>query len=67
MKESKKIHTLTHHAIDTLQSAYQNVHKEHAEGLILSALVTVKHVHDLINPGEESLEEMDPEEYCAAI
>jgi hypothetical protein len=67
MNESANIHTLAHHALNTLQSAYQNIQKPHVDGLILSAMVSVRHLHDLINPAQRSIDDVDPEEYCAAI
>jgi hypothetical protein len=67
MSQSERtLHSLTHHAIETLQLAYGECTHTPVEGKILSAIVTVKQVHDMLDR-PECTEFLDPEEYCAAI
>ena len=60
------LHTLTHNAMDTLRMAYGECANRPVEGRILSAMLTVKQVHDMLQR-PDSPELLDPEEYCAAI
>ncbi|NVN90118.1 MAG: hypothetical protein HXX11_05885 [Desulfuromonadales bacterium] len=59
------MHSLTHAALDDLQSAFQNCSRTD-EGLILSALVKVKTLHDLLPCIENSCSDSNPGDYFQA-
>lgn len=67
MKEDSNLHTLAHLVINDLQKAFTASPGAQIEELILSAMVTVKKVHDQLLPAECTTADIDPEEYCAAI
>jgi hypothetical protein len=67
MTHDSSLHTLTHLVINNLQKAYITSLDSQAEGLILSALVTAKEVHDRLLHSDNSCADIDPEEYCTAI
>ena len=58
---------LTSTAIETLQQAFVQCSHVPTGGLILSALVKIKQVHDNLNLINQACSEADPSEYCAAI
>lgn len=67
MAENSNLHTLTHLIISDLQKACTGSPAAQIEGLILSAMVTVKEVHDQLLSSECGTADIDPEEYCTAI
>lgn len=67
MAENSNLHTLTHLVINDLQKAFSGSPGAQIEGLILSAMVTLKKVHDQLLSYECGSADIDPEEYCAAI
>ncbi|MBT0666158.1 hypothetical protein KI809_17745 [Geobacter pelophilus] len=67
MQNHSNMHTLTHTIINDLQQAFSACSDHPTEGLILSAIVTVKQVHDLLPQPESAMADLDPEEYCCAI
>ena len=67
MHDEATIHTLTHAAINDLQNAFMACSHRPTEGLILSAIVTVKKVHDLLALPCQAEADLDPEEYCCAV
>jgi hypothetical protein len=67
MFQDANLHTLTHVVINDLQKAFKTCHDQPTEGLILSAMVTVKKVHDQLLNIDSTTTDFDPEEYCAAI
>lgn len=67
MAENSNLHNLTHLVINDLQRAFTVSTGAQLEGLILSAMVTVKKVHDQLLSSECGTADIDPEEYCAAI
>jgi len=62
-----KIHILTHSLLDELQHAFQECGEESIEARILSAIVSVRMVHDDVTPLGCSCSGIDPEEYCCAV
>lgn len=67
MTENSNLHTLTHLVINDLQKAYTVSPGVQLEGLILSAMMTVKKVHDQLLSSGCGTADIDPEEYCSAI
>jgi hypothetical protein len=67
MDNYSSLHTMTHVVINDLQKAFLACHDRPTEGHILSAIVTVKQVHDFITHPESAMADVDPEEYCAAV
>lgn len=59
------MHNLTHAALNDLQNAFQNCSRTD-EGLILSALVKVKTLHDLLPGIESSRSHGTPDQYVQA-
>jgi len=59
------MHSLTQAAINDLQSAFQNCNRSD-EGLILSALVKVKTLHDMLPCVENCCSDSNPGEYYQA-
>jgi hypothetical protein len=58
---------LTNTAIETLQRAFLESHHAPVEGLILSALVTVKQVQEELGLQKDEVCEYDPCDYCVAV
>ncbi len=67
MQNHTNLHTLTHVVINDLQQAFVACPDRPTEGLILSAIVSVKKVHDLLPEPESAISDIDPEEYCCAV
>jgi hypothetical protein len=67
MNDSVKLHTLTHSAMEDLQHAFLECKQKPLESRILSAIVSVKMVHDSLNSPEFSSSDIDPEELCCAV
>ena len=67
MQDMNSMHNLTHAAMEQLQSAFLECRHARAEGMILSALVTVKKVHDALLDVTEPPADLDPEELCCAV
>lgn len=67
MTQDSNMHALTHMVINDLQRAFKVSPGTQIEELILSAMVTVKKVHDQLLPSDCTSADIDPEEYCAAI
>jgi hypothetical protein len=67
MSQDANLHSLTHVVINDLLKAFKACHDRSTEGLILSAMVTAKKVHDQLIVSESNTSDFDPEEYCAAI
>jgi hypothetical protein len=67
MNQDSSLHTLTHVVITDLQKAFIVCPDRPTEGLILSAILTVKKVHDLLPQPDSCLSDLDPEEYCCAV
>ncbi|HIJ95896.1 MAG TPA: hypothetical protein HPP94_09205 [Desulfuromonadales bacterium] len=64
MINHEELHKLTHVVIERLDIAFRK-HLDHStEGLILSALVSAKLIHDQF---AYNAYDLDPEEYCAAV
>ncbi len=61
------LHNLSHSAINDLQSAFQECKYSSAGGLILSAMVKIRDIHNLMPMGDTSCSDIDPEEYCSAV
>jgi hypothetical protein len=66
-KNNPNLHTLTHVVINDLQQAFIACPDRPTEGLILSAIVSVKTVHDLLPQTDSGISNIDPEEYCCAV
>lgn len=67
MSHDSSLHPLTHVVINDLQKAIITCHDRPTEGLILSAIMTVKKVHDQLLNIDSTTSDLDPEEYCSAI
>jgi hypothetical protein len=67
MRNHPNLHTLTHSIVNDLQQAFIVCPDRSTEGHILSAIVTVKKVHDLLPSPESAISDIDPEEYCCAV
>jgi hypothetical protein len=67
MQNNPTLHILTHAIVNDLQQAFVACPDRSTEGLILSAIVTVKKVHDLLPSPESAISDIDPEEYCCAV
>jgi hypothetical protein len=67
MKNIVNLHTLTQSAMEELQHAYLECAQKPVEGHILSAIVSVRMVHDIITGPEFSCADIDPEEFCCAV
>jgi len=67
MNNNPNLHTLTHSVMDNLQHAFLECEQKPVEGHILSAIVSVKMVHDILTEPEFSSADIDPEEYCCAV
>jgi len=67
MNNTEQLHTLTHVALDDLHQAFQQGERLKMEGLILSAMVTVKRLHDQLPGVCNATADLDPEEYCCAV
>lgn len=61
------LHILSHSAIKDLQDAFQECKNSSAGGFILSAMLTVKDIHNLIPGCDFSCSDIDPEEYCSGV
>jgi hypothetical protein len=62
------LHTMTHVVINDLQKAFIVCPDRPTEGLILSAIVTIKKVHDILGAVDTvKADDLDPEEYCCAV
>lgn len=67
MKAVTTLHSQTHNAIETLQHAFQSCPHRPTDGLILSALVALRQMHDELKCLDSTTPDMDPEEYCYAV
>lgn len=67
MKSMNRLHPLTHAALEDLQSAFQECQQSKAEGLILSALVKIKQVHDLVAEMKEPAPEVAYDSFPCAV
>ena len=67
MKNVKNLHELTHAAIEQLQQAFQECQDKSTEGVILSAMVTVKLVHDGVIDLKDASADIEWEEFCCAV
>lgn len=67
MSSAEKLHTLTHEALKDLQLAFQQGDRLQMEGYILSAMVTVKRLHDQLPEVDNATADIDPEGYCCAV
>ncbi len=67
MKSMNSLRTLTQVALNDLQSAFLECQHAAAEGMILSALVKVKQVHEALLDVKECTSDLEPEEYCCAV
>lgn len=67
MHQDPNLHSLTHVVINDLQKASNICPDRSTEGLIKSAIMAVKSVHDQLLNVDCSSTEIDPEEYCTAI
>ena len=67
MKYPDNLHTVTHSAMNDLQRAFIKCGEKSIECHILSAIVSLKVLHDKITTKELSCPDIDPEEYCCAI
>ena len=67
MHQDSNLHILTHVVINDLQKAFISSPGTQIEGLILSAMITAKKVHDQLLQSDCTSADIDPEEYCAAI
>ena len=67
MQNVNNLRNLTQVALNELQNAFQECHHMGAEGMILSALVKVKQVHEALLELKECRVDLDPEEYCCAV
>lgn len=61
------LHKLTHSAMEELQYAFQECTQKQIDGRILSAIVSVRMVHDILIAPEFSCADIDPEEFCCAV
>lgn len=61
------LHTLTHSAMEELQFAFFECAQKPLEGRILSAIVSVRMVHDILADPKFSCSDIDPEEFCCAV
>lgn len=67
MNYSENLHTVTQYAMNDLQSAFIKCSEKSIESHILSAIVSLKMLHDKLTSPELSCPDIDPEEYCCAI
>ena len=67
MNNVVKPHSFTQFAMEELQSAYLECTQKPVEGRILSAIVSVKQVHDFLIDTDATYAEIDPEELCFAV
>jgi len=67
MNNETDLHTLTHLAMEDLQHAFLECAQKPVEGRILSAIVSVRMVHDILAAPEVSCSDIDPEELCCAV
>ena len=67
MNSAENLHSLTHEVLNDLQQAFQQGDRIRMEGLILSAMVTVKRLHDQLPEVENATADSDPEGYCCAV
>ena len=67
LEQQNKLPQLTRATIETLQNAYESCADSPTGGLILSAMVMIKQVHEELATGHHTMPESDPAEYCAAI
>ena len=61
------LHSHAHNAIETLQHAFQSCPHRPTDGLILSALVALRQMHDELKNLDSTASDIDPEEYCCAV
>ena len=67
MQNVNNMHKLTHAAIEQLQRAFVDCRHAPSEGVLLSALVAVKQVHDALLDLKETCSDLEPEELCCAV
>lgn len=67
MNSAEQLHSLTHEALKDLQQAFQQGDRIRMEGFILSAMVTVKRLHDQLPEIDNASADNDPEGYCCAV
>lgn len=67
MNTATSLHTHAHNAIETLQHAFQVCPHRPTDGLILSALVALKQMHDELKRLDNTAADNEPEEYCCAV
>ncbi|TWJ16852.1 hypothetical protein [Geobacter argillaceus] len=67
MNTPDNLHILTHAVLNDLHQAFQQGERLKMEGLILSAMVTVKRLHDQLPGVCIATADLDSEEYCCAV
>jgi hypothetical protein len=67
MQNVNNLQKLTNTALEQLQRAFQECRHAPAEGMILSALVTVRQVHDALLDAKEARSDLEYEELCCAV
>ncbi|RNC70416.1 MAG: hypothetical protein ED859_06315 [Desulfuromonadales bacterium] len=61
------LHSRAHNAIETLQNAFQTCPHRQTDGLILSALVALRQMHDELKSLDSTASDNDPEDYCCGV
>jgi hypothetical protein len=67
MESINSLLNLTQVALNDLQNAFQECQHAAAEGMILSALVKVKQLHEALIDVKECSSDLEPEEFCCAV
>lgn len=67
MNNVTSLHSHAHTAIENLQNAFQSCPHRQTDGMILSALVALRQLHDELKSLDSTAPDMDPEDYCCAV